>query len=444
MQRVPPVPPVADAARALRDGTLTAQDLLDLHMARIAAVDGKVRAFWQVTSDRARAAAARADADLAAGIDHGPLMGIPFAVKDTIDMAGLATTCGAAHLEGNIAMADAPIVARLCAAGAVPLGKVATYDMGTVGPSFDLPRPPACNPWNVAHITGGSSSGSAAAVAAGMVRIALGSDTAGSIRSPAAYCGVVGLKPTRGLLCGAGSHSLAPTLDTVGLIAATVGEAALMLAALTDLSPVPPTPLRVAYARDWFAPDPACPPGAVALLDTAASLFTLAGARLHLVHLPDYALLEAVGAVIIHDEGLALHRATLRRQGLTHGRESFVSLAAGVALNPGDATAARAMIASLSAAIDAVLADADVILTITALTPAAPFAAFANGSVWTPMRTLPFNVTGHPAISVPVGLLDGLPVGTQLIARHGAEGTLLRAAALLESKTDFGALSPCP
>ena len=437
----PPVPSIPDAARALRDGTLTAQALLDHHLARIRDADPVTRAFWTVTEPRARAAAAQADADLRAGLDVGPLMGIPFAIKDTIDLAGEATTCGATYLEDNIASKDADIVRLLCAAGAVPLGKVATYDMGTVGPSFDLARPPARNPWNPAHITGGSSSGSAAAVAGGLVRIALGSDTAGSIRAPAAYCGAVGLKPTGGLLPTTGIFSLAPTLDTAGIIAATVEEARLTLAALTAL-PTASGPLRIAYARDWFAADPACPPGAVALLDEAASLLTLAGAPLHLTTLPDYALMEGVGAVIIHDEGLNLHRAAMRREGTAHGRESYLSLAAGVALNKGDADAARALIRRLTAAIDAALQQAEVILTITTLTPAPAFAAFANGSVWTPMRTLPFNVTGHPGVSVPVGLLHGLPIGAQLIARHGAEATLLRAAALLEGASDMGAISP--
>jgi aspartyl-tRNA(Asn)/glutamyl-tRNA(Gln) amidotransferase subunit A len=446
----PPVPSVADAGRALRDGSLTAEALLDLHLARIAAVDGTVRAFWLVTEPRARAAAQQADADLATGLDRGPLMGIPFAVKDTIDMAGEVTTCGAAYLADNRATTDAAMVARLCAAGAVPLGKVATYDMGTVGPSFDLPRPPACNPWHPSHITGGSSSGSAAAVAAGMVRLALGSDTAGSIRSPAAYCGVVGLKPTGGLLSTTGSYSLAPTLDTGGIIAASVPEAALALAALADRSAILPgsrdiagdAPLRIAYARDWFASDPACPDTVVALIDEMASHLTLAGMPLHLVTLPDYPLMEAVGAVIIHDEGLALHRTTLRREGLAHGRESYISLAAGVALEPGDAAAARSLLGKLRDGINAALADADVILTVTTLSTAPPFAAFAKGSVWTPMRTLPFNVTGHPAISVPVGLVGGLPIGAQLIARHGAEAVLLHAAAALEANCDMGALLP--
>ena len=198
-------------------------------------VDPGVKAFWVVLTDRALAAAAQADMDFSMGIIRGPLQGIPFAIKDTVDVEGVPTTCGSAVFADRIAVADAAVVTKLCELGAVPLGKVATYDMGTVGPSFDLPHPAARNPWNAGHITGGSSSGSAAAVAAGMVRVAIGSsDTAGSIRSPSAYCGCVGIKSSFGTVPGAGVFSLAPSFDTVGTIGATVPDTALLLDGMTE------------------------------------------------------------------------------------------------------------------------------------------------------------------------------------------------------------------
>ncbi len=436
------LPPVDEARAALRDGSLTAEGLLDLHLQAIAARDGVTRAIWHLDEPAARAAARAVDAALARGEDPGPLGGLPVAVKDTIDVAGMPTTHGSA-LFGGVAAEDAPVVARLRAAGAIVLAKVATYDLGTVGPSFDLPHPPARNPWNEGHITGGSSSGSAAAVAGGLVRLALGSDTAGSIRAPAAYCGCVGLKPTAGALPGGGVLSLAPSLDSVGPMGARVADVAALWDALagtmTDLAP---RPLRVAYARDWVAGDPACDPGVIRALDDAAGVFTLAGAGLHQATLPDYALMEGVGAVILHAEGLDLHRPHMARREARHGAQSYLSLAAGVALDAGDAEAARALVAPLRAAVDAALAGADVLVTATTLTPAPPVAAFAKGSVWTPMRTLPFNVTGHPAISVPCGFSGGLPLGLQIVARHGAEATLLRAAALFEAVTDHAAQVP--
>jgi aspartyl-tRNA(Asn)/glutamyl-tRNA(Gln) amidotransferase subunit A len=289
------------------------------------------------------------------------------------------------------------------------LGHVATYEWGFVGPDGTLARPPARNPWDPAHITGGSSSGSAAAVAAGMARLALGSDTGGSIRAPSAYCGVVGLKPTRGRVPGDGFFDLAPDLDHPGPVAATVAEAAWMLDAMAPGAGAASRlgggagGLTLGYARDWLAQDPACAPAVLAATDEAASVLSLAGARIVEVAMPPYDLLEAVGAVIIHVEGLRLHGPSLRAHGDLWGRMSVQTIAAGVVLDEEDLARARALLPRLRAEVDAGLDGCDALLTATTLTPAPPVSAFERGAAWTPMRTLPFNVTGHPAISVPAG-----------------------------------------
>ncbi|MCB2109509.1 MAG: amidase [Defluviimonas sp.] len=442
-----PVPSVEEAGRALRDGRLTAVELLARHRARIAAVDGKVRAFWAM-DPRADAQAAQADAELASGHDRGPLHGIPFATKDMIDVAGLPTTNGSRAMDRAPAVRDATAVARLVAAGAVSLGKVATYEWGFVGPEAGLERPPAANPWNPAHITGGSSSGSAAAVAAGMVRLALGSDTGGSIRSPSAYCGVVGIKPTRGTVPAEGFFDLSPMLDNPGPIAATVAETALMLeviapactaqARLTEGA----AGLRLGYARDWFAHDPALDPRVLKAVDDAVSGLSLAGAAITEVQMPDYALMEAVGAVMIHVEGLKLHLPSLKAKGDLWGRMATQTVQAGAVLTDDDLRRAEALVPALTTSIDAVLETCDAILTATVLTPAPAFAAFDKGAVWTPMRTLPFNVTGHPALSLPCGLVDGLPVGLQIVGRKGDEAGVFRIAAAFEAATDHSVLRP--
>ena len=178
---------IAEVGAAFRAGTLTAVDLAQAQLDRIAALNPRIRAFVAVTPDLALAAAQQADADFAAGVDRGPMQGIGFAIKDLMDLQGLPTTCGSHAQPTTPAAQDAQVVTRLRAVGAVPLGKLATYEYALVGPSFDGPHPPATNPWNTDHITGGSSSGSAAAIAAGMVRCAIGTDTGGSIRSPACY-----------------------------------------------------------------------------------------------------------------------------------------------------------------------------------------------------------------------------------------------------------------
>lgn len=284
---------IATAGARLREGKLTASTVLEASLDRIAARDPEIHAFATVTTDTAREDAARADAELAAGHDRGPLHGIPVAVKDLIDVAGAVTGCGALRPSDALASTDAALVRRLREAGAVIIGKLATYPFGLVGPSFDGPAPPTINPRDPARITGGSSSGSAAAVAGGLLRTAIGTDTGGSVRAPACYCGVVGLKPTRGLVSNAGIFPVAPSLDHPGTISASVAEAALTLDAITDPAhlsrghmPAATTlerdieGLRIAYARDWFAQDPACDPELVRILDDAVSQLTLLGARI--------------------------------------------------------------------------------------------------------------------------------------------------------------------
>lgn len=442
-----PVLPIHDAGLGLREGRLTAVDLLAQSRARFAAVDGKVGAFWAM-DPRADALAAQADAELAAGLDRGPLHGIPFAVKDMVAVQGMPTTNGSRAMDRTPASKDAEAVARLIAAGAIPVGKVATYEWGFVGPEQGLEHPPAANPWNVAHITGGSSSGSAAAVAAGMVRLAVGSDTGGSIRAPSAYCGVVGIKPTRGAVPGDGFFALSPALDNPGPIAASVAEAALMLDVMAPGTGAQAglgagvAGLRLGYAREWFAGDPALDPRVLKAVDDAASTLSLAGARIVEVGMPDYALMEAVGAVMIHVEGLKLHLPSLREKGDLWGRMATQTVQAGAVLTDDDLKRAEALVPGLTAAVDRVLDGCDAILTATVLSPAPPFAAFDKGAVWTAMRTLPFNVTGHPALSVPCGFAGGLPVGLQIIGRKGDEAGMFRIAAAFEAATDHGVQRP--
>jgi aspartyl-tRNA(Asn)/glutamyl-tRNA(Gln) amidotransferase subunit A len=239
------------------------------------------------------------------------------AFKDMIDLAGVATGCGARLRRGHVARADAEVVRRLREGGAVPLGKLATYEFALVGPSFDQPSPPAKNPWSQAHISGGSSSGSAAAVAAGLVRTAISTDTGGSIRSPACYCGVVGLKPTYGRVPMDGVVPLAPSLDHCGTISATVAEAALTFDAIANQSGRRASAsldrgvdgLRIAYARDWFAGDPGLDPAVLRATDAAAERLARLGADVAEAQMPDYTLMHAAGAVLLQAESLALHRA---------------------------------------------------------------------------------------------------------------------------------------
>lgn len=438
--------PIPDAARALRAGQTTAAALTEEALA----LAPRHHAHAAVMAEEARATAAAIDAALARGEDMGPLMGIPLGIKDVIAVAGQPTQCGSA-VPMPVASADAPAVARLRAGGAVILGRLQTYEFATVGPDEGLPLPPATNPWSPDHITGGSSSGSAAAVAGGTLRAALGTDTGGSVRAPAAYCGCVGLKPTHGRIPLAGTVPLSPSLDHIGPLAATVEEAALLLDALSDPGWPPATALlgqpiaglSIGYARDWFASDPACDAAVLRALDDAASTLSLLGARIDLIQLPDYAMWETAGALILDAEALAVHRDRIAAHGPLYGKPSLRSLLRAIALTDSDITAAWEAARLLAADFDATLSRHAAILTATTLAPAPPVAAFRGGrAVWTAMRTLPFNVSGHPSISVPAGFANGLPLGAQLIAAHGAEDRLLRIAHAFEQATDHGVQRP--
>ncbi|MBC7477358.1 MAG: amidase, partial [Pseudorhodobacter sp.] len=325
---------IAEAAARLRSGTLTSVALTQACLDRIPARTD----LHAVTAldPTALMQAAAADKSLANGQDLGPLHGIPLGIKDMIDLSGLPTTCGSAVLAPHPAT-DAATVAKLRAGGAILMGKLATYEFAMVGPDLTLPSPPARNPWNRDHITGGSSSGSAAAVAGGLLRAALGTDTGGSTRSPPAYWGCVGLKPTLGRTSRDGVFPLSPTLDHVGPIAATVHEAALILDAISDPGFRPASALighdlhqlRIGYIRDWFANDPQADPALIQPMDVAASLLSLLGARTDEVTLPDYALYEPAGSIIIHAEAPAAHRDLLRAHPEKSVRPVLQSLAFG-------------------------------------------------------------------------------------------------------------------
>ncbi|NDV00287.1 amidase [Pseudoroseicyclus sp. CLL3-39] len=437
----------------MAEGSLTAVALLEDHLARIEARDGAVHAFAEVTEARARAEAEAVDRARAEGRPLGPLAGIPLGVKDLIDLEGRATR-GASRVPASPAKADAKVVQRLREAGAVILGALQTYEFATVGPDESLPQPPSLNIWNLEHITGGSSSGSAAAVAAGLLRAALGTDTGGSVRSPAAYCGVVGLKPTKGRVPDGGLLPLSPSLDHVGPLAATVREAAMVLDAISapgwrpatpsgDLLGQPLTGLRVGYARAWVAGDPDCDPAVLRALDAAASTLSLLGARITEVEMPDYALFEAAGAVILDAEALAVHRERLAEHWDLYGRAARISLMRAIGLDEEDVRAAWRAAEILGQGVTAAFEGADLLLTATTLAPASPVAAFRGGkAVWTPMRTIPFNLTGHPALSLPAGFSGGLPLAAQLIAPHGGEDILCRAGAAFELATDHALQRP--
>lgn len=442
---------IIELGRRLRDGRLTSVALVDATLLRIAERDAAYLAFYAVAAEQAQADAAKADAELAAGHDRGPLHGIPVGIKDMIDVAGLATTANAPGRRDAVAAEDAEIVKRLREAGAVVVGKLATYEWGTVGPDKRGLFPPARNPWSLAHITGGSSSGCAVAVAGGLVRTTIGTDTGGSVRGPAFYCGIVGFKPTFASVPKDGALTMSPSMDHVGPMSRTVAEAALTFdvvagksgeGASTRLLGQSVAGLRIGYARNWFAGDAQVMPAVLAAMDATVSKLSELGAVVSEIELPDYPAIEIAAAAILHKESFDFHAEELREHPQAYGRRAFLSLAAGFAITPAELAAARTIGREFAQAVDRALGAHDVIITVGALTTALEAAPFEKEAVWTPMRTIGFNVSGHPVLAVPVGFHDGLPIGMQIVARHHDEARVIQVGHAFEQATDFSLQRP--
>ena len=410
---------VGEITAAYRSGMATPASLLDALLERIARLDPQLNAF--VHLDAAGALAAARDPAL----PRGPLFGVPIGIKDVIDVAGMPTTCHSRLRLGQIAQRDAPVVAALRAAGAIIVGKLATHEFAIGGPSFDLPFPPARNPWNLAHHPGGSSSGAGAAVAAGLVPLAIGTDTAGSVRNPASACGIVGLKPTRGLLSTQGVVPLAWSLDHVGILARNAEDVRIALEALAAVSAASKAPLRIGYVRHFHARDMPADPEVAAALDRAADI--LGAVETTLPPLGEFAL---VNRAILQAEGFAYHADDLRGRPNWYGKRTRDALLPGGFVSAEDYLKARRLQAILTAAVETKFAKFDVLLTASSMT--APCRIDDDAAIDTTYlsqaRTV-FNVTGHPALAMMAGLSgEGLPLSLQLAARCGEEGTLLAVA----------------
>ncbi len=449
---------IAEMGRQLRAGQTTAEALARAALDRVAAHDGALHAFITVTAERALADARKADAAFAAGQDAGPFQGIPYALKDIYDTAGIRTTCHSKLREDVVPEADSVVAGKLAAAGGVLVGKLATHEFAIGGPSFDLPFPPARNPWNLEHITGGSSSGSGAAVAAGMVRMAMGSDTGGSIRGPAAYCGTVGIKATYGRVSRRGVFPLSFTLDHTGPLTRSVEDAAITLQAIAGYDPLDPASadervddyltgleagvrgLRLGVPRAFFAAAPATTPDMLAAFDRTVAALREAGAVVEDIDLPDYALFGACGRVILTAEAFAIHEADLQTRLGDYGALTQQRFLLGATLTAGDLMQAFRARRELTESVNGALGRYDALLTASALAVAPRFDAVPdpNRSAAAPMQTIPFNVTGHPAMSVPTGAgAGGLPLSLQVVGRPFDEATVFRIGRVIELATGW-------
>ncbi|MFH8407923.1 amidase [Streptomyces sp. NPDC018019] len=458
--------PLTEAARLIADGSLSPVELTASVLDRIEAVEPKLGAYVSVAGEAALRSAAEAGREIAAGRYRGPLHGVPVALKDLIDVAGVPTTASSRVRADHVADADAAVTERLRAAGAVLIGKTHTHEF-----AYGLTTPQTRNAWSPEHVPGGSSGGSAAAVAAGTATFALGTDTGGSIRVPAALNHVVGLKPTYGLVPRHGVTSLSWSLDHVGPLTRTAADAALVLQALAGHDPRDPASLdhpREDYTRALGTPVaglrigiPAnyyfdrVQPQVADAVRAAVEALTALGATAVPVHVPMTEYVHAAQWGLMVPEATAYHQDMLRAAPDLYADDVRVLLEAGefvpatdyiraqrtrtlmhqrwLELFDGTGEAGRA---DGSGGIDAIAAPA---VPATAARAGQSEFTWPDGSAEAVSDayvrlSAPANLTGFPALSVPVGRDDrGLPIGMQLIGRPLAEATLLRLAHAYES-----------
>src|SRR5271169_6458198 len=402
---VPDFLTIAEAGALIGKRELSPIELTENRLARIERLDGKLHSFIRVLREPALVAARAAEAEIMAGNYRGPMHGIPIGLKDIYETKSVATTGHSKVLIDSVPQRDATSVRLLGEAGAIVLGKLATHEFAFGGPSFDLPWPPARNPWDTSRFTGGSSSGTGAAVAAGLILGGTGSDTGGSIRGPAAFCGLAGLKPSYGRISRSGILPLAFSLDHAGPMAWTAEDCAIMLQAMAGHDPADPASadrpvpdyraalssdvkgLRIGLIRHFYENDNPADEATRQGIAAAVRVFEDLGCSVGELRLSPLADWAACGVMIMLAECYAIHEATLRERFVDYG-ELFRD--------------------RMAPAIDAI----------------GKFATFER-----PMLTMPFNVTGTPAMSVCCGYsAAGLPLAFQLAGKPFDEATVLRAA----------------
>ncbi len=455
------VPTLAEASRLIAAGALSPVELTQAALARVEALDPLLHAFITILPERALAAARTAEAELARGERRGPLHGIPYALKDIIDVAGIATTAHSRLLRDNVAGADAGVTTRLEAAGMVLLGKTSLHEFARGGPGDHLPWPNAQNPWNADHSCGGSSSGSAVAVASGMVGLAIGTDTGGSVRFPAACTGIVGLKPTYGYVSRRGVIPLSFSLDHVGPLTRTVADCALALAVMAEhdgrdagstaagsvegLSVVgaPVAGMRIGVARAYDA-ESAVDDEQHEAVERAVAALSQLGAEVSDVALPRRDLYDAAAWTIILAEGFSVHQHDLRQRADQYGRTARERLSIGAFVTAADYVQAQRLRALLIAETDNALMGFDALLCAGAVS-APPRLDQVDDGPWRGKHpiTAPFNLTGHPALAVPAGIAaNGLPLSVQLVGKCFDEAKLLRIGHALEQSVELGDFQP--
>jgi aspartyl-tRNA(Asn)/glutamyl-tRNA(Gln) amidotransferase subunit A len=427
---------IAELASAYRNGTSTPRHAVEKALDRLAAWEPRLNAFAHVTADAACRNADRLGAELRAGHDRGPLHGVPVAIKDLIEVAGMSTGFGSKVLPPQRATGDAELVRRLKDAGAIIVGKtnLLEYAYGIAHPEIGQTN----NPHDPGRTSGGSSGGSAAAVAAAIVPLAIGTDTGGSIRIPAAYCGIVGFKPSFGLVPLDGVFPLSWTLDHAGPLCRTVEDTALAMSVLAGmpfpLDPVTVKGLRVGLIhRHWESQE--ITPGARQAIDASAERLRDAGARLMSIDVPELGKANATLRTILRPEASLIHQDLLATNPTGYAPQTLAQLEDGRSVPATGYIRALRFRDTMRERIERLFDDVDILVS-----PSVPFVApftdptVEDGEDGEMLSSGLGNLTGHPALSLPCGISEGLPVGMQLMGRLNGDRRLLSIAYAFEGR----------
>jgi aspartyl-tRNA(Asn)/glutamyl-tRNA(Gln) amidotransferase subunit A len=452
---------IVELSRLIAARKLSPVELVEALIQRVEQYDAQTLAFITRTFDLARRQAREAEVEIAGGRHRGALHGIPFALKDIYDTRGILTSGHSRVFIDRIPAQDATATRKLYEAGAVLLGKLATHEMAHAGPSFDLPWPPARNPWNLAHFTGGSSTGSGAAVAAGLLPVALGSDTGGSIRGPASLCGVVGLMPTFGLVSRAGVITNSYTFDHCGPLARTVEDCALVLQALAGYDPNDagslrrPIPdyrqavggdlrgLRIGVLRHHWEDDiPASEDGRRAM-DAALDVLRRLGAELEECRVRPLGQYFDVKIIIAESEIFSVHQKNLVARPKDFGADFRSRAFPSVLFTANDYVQATREHRRMMVEMEPLYARFDAVVT-AGLGEAPRLTDYRSVSFWQkPSLLTAWNVTGQPVLALPNGFGgNGLPLGMQIVGRPFDESTILRIGHAYERATEWHTRRP--
>jgi aspartyl-tRNA(Asn)/glutamyl-tRNA(Gln) amidotransferase subunit A len=453
---------IAEAAKLIRAKVLSPLELTEMCLDRIRRLDDKINAFITLTEETALDSARMAEREIMARGPRTPLHGIPIGLKDNFKTKGIATTGHSRQLTEYIPTEDSTAGRKLANAGTVHIGKLTLHEFAFAGPSFDLPWPPARNPWNPEHFTAGSSSGAAAAIASGMILGALGSDTGGSIRGPSALCGIAGLKPTYGRVSRYGVLPTAFSMDHVGPMAWTVEDCAILLQTLAGPDALDPTcsdrpvpnynadlgngvkGMKIGVVRHFFETDGPVNGTSLLAIENALDTFRRLGAELRTVTLSPLIDWKSAGYLIMLSEAYSVHEPWLRTQPEKYGELIRDQLSLGALVSAADYLQAQRRRRELIAEMDEATADIDILVCAVQSGEAPRIDAVPKWrSVEAPSHTIPFSLTGYPALSICCGYGNGgLPLAIQLISRPFEEVKLLRAGHTYEQATTWRTQRP--